>query len=158
MQIHTDVQQADIAFGYGSEWTVLNETFRFRGNGAFVVHGNSGVGGQVLMSNGPDAPAYWGNINPTFPTFQFFSQTGDAMNLSSNPANIPGIHGQKFTTKFDSKLMITVSAEIQIDAGEPEQKVYFGIHRHKKFGQQSYRQFKRLYFNETYEIAFCKTQ
>lgn len=122
MQIHTDVQQADIAFGYGASGQ-LNETFRFRGNGAFVVHGNSGVGGQVLMSNGPDAPAYWGNINPTFPTFQFFSQTGDAMNLSSNPANIPGIHGQKFTTKFDSKLMITVSAEIQIDAGEPEQSI-----------------------------------
>jgi len=118
MQIHTDVKEADIAFGYGGS-TSFNENFRFKGNGALAVHGSVGSAGQVLMSNG-DYPAYWGNI---VPTFQFFSQTGDAMNLSSNPANIPGINGKKFTTNFDSKLMVTVSAEIQIDAGEPEQSI-----------------------------------
>jgi hypothetical protein len=119
LQIHTDVQQADIGFGYGSSGSFV-ENFRFRGNGAFAVQGSSGAAGQVLMSNGPYAAAYWGN---TTPTFQFFSQTGSAMSLSSNLATIPGISGQRFTTKYNSRLMITVSAEIQIDAGEPEQSI-----------------------------------
>jgi hypothetical protein len=119
LQIHTDVQQADIGFGYGSSGS-FTENFRFRGNGAFAVQGSSGAPGQVLMSNGQYAAAYWGY---TTPTFQFFSQTGNAMNLSSNLATIPGINGQRFTTKYNSKLMITVSAEIQIDAGEPEQSI-----------------------------------
>jgi hypothetical protein len=79
------------------------------------------------------------------------------MSLSSGLATIPGINGQKFTTKHNCKLIITVSAEIQINPGEPEQSILISTDI-KKFFQYSRRQFVRLCFDEANEIAFCKTQ
>jgi len=118
LQIHTDVVQTGVAFGYGSSASFV-ENFRFKGNGAFAVQGNVGQAGQVLTSNGEGAPS-WTNPGPTF---QFFRQTGAAMNLSSGLATVPGINGQKFTIKYNCKLIITVSAEIQLNPGEPEQSI-----------------------------------
>ena len=118
LQIHTDVIQAGVAFGYGSS-TSFVENFRLKGNGAFAVQGNVGQPGQVLTSNGENAPSW------TYPgpTFQFFRQTATEMNLSSGLATVPGINGQKFIIKYKCKLIITVSAEIQINPGEPEQSI-----------------------------------
>jgi hypothetical protein len=118
LQIHADVPEAGVAFGYGSSASFV-ENFRFKGNGALAINGNTGQSGQVLTSNG-DAPPSWTYPGPTY---QFFRQTGAAISLSSGPANIPGINGQRFKIDRSCKLIITVSAEIQLNAGEPEQNI-----------------------------------
>ncbi len=58
-RIHTDYEPADITLGYENLAGVFTERFRFRGNGAMVVNGNSGTAGQFLSSNGNAAPPTW---------------------------------------------------------------------------------------------------
>jgi len=118
LQIHTDVVQADIILGYGSSESMI-ETFRFRGNGAFSVRGNYGTPGQVLMSNGDQSPT-WTNLGPNY---FFFRQTGSSIDVSDNTVNVSGVNGQTFTTDSKCNLIVTVSAEIQMPPGEPEQSV-----------------------------------
>jgi hypothetical protein len=57
LQVHTDGAGSDIAFGYGSSGS-FTERFRMKGNGAFVINGNSGQGGQVLQSTGGSSPQW----------------------------------------------------------------------------------------------------
>ena len=60
MQIHTDVAEADIAFGYGSS-SSFTETMRIKGNGALSINGNTGSVGQILQSNGSGTAPIWIN-------------------------------------------------------------------------------------------------
>lgn len=78
LRIHSDNPNADISFGHENTGGTFNEQFRFNGNGALVVNGNSGNPGQVLQSNGASASPTW--VNPTTgprPYVASWSQTGN---------------------------------------------------------------------------------
>ena len=73
LQIHSDKPDADVAIGYDQGGT-FKERFRVKGNGAIAVNGDAGQPGQVLMSNGPNAPPVW--RSDTRPVFAFGNQLG----------------------------------------------------------------------------------
>ena len=118
LQVHTDVPEADIAFGYGSS-AAFTENFRLKGNGALAVKGNAGAPGQVLVSNGNASPSWTDAGSKHY----FFRQTGATIDLSTTIVNIPGINGATFTTDYLCNLIVTTSAEIQMNPGEPQQSV-----------------------------------
>ena len=59
LRLHTDYEPADITLGFENLAGVFTERFRFKGNGALSVQGNSGTAGQVLSSNGANAGPVW---------------------------------------------------------------------------------------------------
>jgi hypothetical protein len=58
LQIYTDNPNADVAIGYDAAGT-FNEKFAVKANGALAVNTSTGTTGQVLTSNGNNAPATW---------------------------------------------------------------------------------------------------
>jgi hypothetical protein len=58
LQIHAGVASDDIALGYGNS-AAFTEKFRFKGNGAMVINGNTGNVGRVLTSQGAGSSPTW---------------------------------------------------------------------------------------------------
>lgn len=54
-------QGGNFLIGFQEDWTDLDETFLFMRTGEFRLGGNPGTPGQVLISGGTGAPAYWGD-------------------------------------------------------------------------------------------------
>jgi len=100
LRIHTDYEPADVTMGYENLQGNFTERFRFRGNGALMVNGNSGAAGQVLTSAGAGAPAVWTDK----PRAIYFTRTGNSLNLEGTAlcVSIPGIDGQTFTLNSPS--------------------------------------------------------
>jgi hypothetical protein len=66
LQIHAATAADDIAFGTGRS-EAFNEKFRFKGNGAMAIGGNTGSAGQVLTSSGVGAPTWVSPISSSGP-------------------------------------------------------------------------------------------
>lgn len=58
LEIYSDNPNADVAIGFDAAGD-FQEKFAFKPNGALAVNTSTGLPGQVLTSNGPDAPAQW---------------------------------------------------------------------------------------------------
>ena len=94
-QIHAGEATDDIAFGTGSS-NAFAERFRFKGNGAFVVNGNSGITGQVLSSNGTVGAPSW--INKS-----------DIVSFTNIPQS-PSLIASPIETQIGNNITITVTA------------------------------------------------
>ncbi|HEX5651493.1 MAG TPA: hypothetical protein VFX58_00375, partial [Chitinophagaceae bacterium] len=58
LQIYTDNPNGDIAFGYDNGGN-FSERHRIKANGALSLNGNTGLGGQVLLSSGSASSPVW---------------------------------------------------------------------------------------------------
>jgi phage gp45-like len=112
-RIHTDYEPADITFGYENTAGNFTERFRFKGNGAFAVNGNTGGPGQVLQSNGNALAATWVSkpnapyvINHT--QFEPAQLNGPGM----MNVNILGLNNQFFTLPQAANIVFTVNVRI----------------------------------------------
>ena len=63
LRIHSDYPNADITFGHENTGGTFTERMRFRGNGAVNINGNAGTPGDVMQSNGNNAPVTWGSAS-----------------------------------------------------------------------------------------------
>lgn len=116
-RIHTDYPQADITFGYENTGGAFTERMRVRGNGALVINGNSGSGGEVLQTNGANTPATWvsatnslyNNMN-TYNLAQTFTLGG----IWDNDYNFPGLT-QTFNFAKPAKVLISYSWHTKSD-------------------------------------------
>lgn len=108
-RIHTDYAPADITMGFEDNAGAFTERFRFKGNGAFAVNGNTGSSGQVLSSNGPGASPSW--ANPKVPAVYFANQTANTDALGALEKEIAGLT-VNFTLSQTSSVVFTGNLNI----------------------------------------------
>jgi len=108
-RFHTDVEPADITFGYENLAGQFTERFRLKGNGALGLSGNTGQPGQVLVSNGANAAASWSAA----PGYVFVAaQTQNSETVSpGNVRDIPGLVAN-FTITSPSRVVFQYRARI----------------------------------------------
>lgn len=90
LRIHTDYEPADVTMGYENLQGNFTERFRFKGNGALAVNGNTGNTGEVLTSNGPlNAPVWSAGTSFIYNnSYKKSSLTFSSVGGAGNPSSI----------------------------------------------------------------------
>ncbi len=114
LQIHTDGAGSDIAFGYGSS-ALFTETMRIKGSGALAMNGNVGQPGQVLQTNGANAPATWVSATNALYNNTIGLSNGSSVTVKQTDGN-PVIAGMSYTFSIPGNARLFVSYAVPVAA------------------------------------------
>jgi hypothetical protein len=106
LQIYSCNPVADVAIGYDDAGT-FNEKFAVKPNGALAVSGNTGTGGQVLISNGSGAPSSW--ITPGSLVKTYYTFSGGSFDLTNQSGIVEIPLSTPFSISVNSKTRLLIS-------------------------------------------------